>query len=157
MQNLRNIAIIGVFAVFVACSSGEAVSTAPEPREDLADEERLPVRAFLHRGIFTIPGCRDYDRKFPAQVPVITIPTVQQAHLAGFRPISDCPAAALRLEKEVRVLGRLQPTAETDNWKTQLILYRKARSAESDAYQARQQQEELRQRVDELEVEQNNR
>jgi hypothetical protein len=113
-----------------------------------------PVRAFVAVGLFTIPGCTRYNEEIGVQKPVILIPTVQEALLAGYRPIANCEAIQARLQKEKEQLGELHPSTNTDNWKIQRLLFRRMSQVDSDQSDVKSKQEELEQKQVETEQKQ---
>jgi hypothetical protein len=124
----------------LACSSGNA-TIASRPSFP-------PVHAMLHNGRFTIPGCPQYDRQFSKRMVVLTVPTVQEAQLAGYRPVGDCPGLQDRIAQEREAFGEMQPTPQTENWKAQLALQRNLRDVEYQQTEIEEKQQELEQKLE---------
>ncbi len=144
MKNFR----MGLLAITLTAASCTAPSTTSNQPASLP-----PVRAILNRGVFVVPGCPEFDRKLPKHLPVMTIPTAQEAILAGYRASPACKdssAERLRIEKDR--LGELPVSEKTENWKAQLYLAKELDDVDRSQSDTEQKQRDLEDQIEEVDA-----
>lgn len=109
-----------------------------------------PVKAVLHRGLYVVPGCGEYGRKYPPQFPILSIPTAQEAVLAGYRPSPVCTGTAERLRIERERFGEISVSEKTENWKAQLYLAKQIEDIDSSQSKTEERQRELEEEIEQV-------
>lgn len=116
------IAIFLILLLFtlLGCTINKETSIQNDNTQPKIDLPLVMVR--LDSSRYFLPECPP-----PIAIPkrlLLTLPTIQEADLSGFRPAAMCKKEILdrRLEKELSVVGEIKPTKETESRRIQVLM-----------------------------------
>ena len=105
--------------ILLFCFGCQSPSTSTEKTK----QETLPiVEIRLDSNRYFLPECKKYA-EIPKQV-LLTLPTIQEAELSGYYPAATCSKEIIknRLQEEIKIFGKIEPTKETEQRKNQALL-----------------------------------